>query len=110
MCALKKLLIVVFLFSTTLLMSGWRFYVLKKHRPLLLFNSRPITAQTINHTTRFFKVGEKIHFIMIVPKGIKDDHIRVQLVKKEDKTEHWGYKIYWAQDYRVEKGDNSFIS
>ncbi len=105
----SKYFIVLFLCFTTVVMSGWRFH-LKKNRPLLLFNNRPITAQTINYTTRYFKTGQKIHFILIVPLGFKDDHIRVQLVKKEEKTQHWGYKVYWAQDYRVERGDKSFIS
>ena len=57
-----------------------------KHKALLLFNSQPITNQTINNAGRHFKAGEKIYYILINEEGFKDEYIRVQLVKKEQKT------------------------
>ncbi len=104
-----KFLMVIFLVFSAFFTSAYRFY-LKKNRPLLLFNARPITAETINYTTRYFKTNQKVYFALVNPLGFKDDHIRVQLVKKEEKTQHWGYKVYWAKDYQVEKGEKSFVS
>lgn len=105
-----KKFVLAFLCFTMIFTSGYRFHLLKKNRPLILFNARPITNATVNETTRYFGSGRKIHFIVIVPQGFKDDYIRVQVVKKEQKTEHWGYKIYWAKDYCVERGEKYFIS
>lgn len=57
---------------------------------LLYFNSQPITKETVNYPSRNFAVGQKIHYVLILPKGFKNEYIRVQIVKKEDKTNHWG--------------------
>ena len=81
-----------------------------KHKALLLFNSQPITNQTINNAGRHFKAGEKIYYILINEEGFKDEYIRVQLVKKEQKTNHWGYKVYWAKDYMVDMSLKYFKS
>lgn len=105
-----KTLIILFLFATALLSSGYRFHILKKNRPLLLFNTQPITSSTVNNPTRYVKAGQRLYYLLIVPQGIKDDYIRVQLIKKEQKTEHWGYKIYWAKDFNIEKGEKYFTS
>lgn len=79
-------------------------------KPLLLFNAQPITSATINNPARFFRVGEPVHYILINPKGFKSDYIRVQVVKKEEKTEHWGYKIYWAKDYKIDSSKDNYVN
>ena len=71
-----------------------------KHKALLLFNSQPITNQTINNAGRHFKAGEKIYYILINEEGFKDEYIRVQLVKKEQKQttgaiKYTGQKTIW---------------
>lgn len=47
---------------------------------------------------------------MLTPKGFRDEYIRVQIVKKEEKTNHWGYKIYWSKDYRIDTTQKEFMS
>ena len=76
---------------------------------LLYFNSQPITKETVNYPSRNFAVGQKIHYVLILPKGFKNEYIRVQIVKKEDKTNHWGYKIYQSRDFHVDTTKNYFI-
>lgn len=92
------------LFLSTVLLCGC-----KKDQPLLLFNDQKITTQTVNHSTRNFFAGQPIHYILIVPKGFKRDYIRVQIVKKEEKTQHWGYKIYQSRDYHIDTSKKYFI-
>lgn len=86
---------------------GFRF---RKHKALLLFNSQPITNQTINNAGRHFPVGEKVYFILLNDEGFTDDYIRVQIVKKEEKTYHWGYKVHWAKDYKIDSSAKYFQS
>ena len=76
---------------------------------LLYFNSQPITKETVNYPSRNFAVGQKIHYVLILPKGFKNEYTRVQIVKKEDKTNHWGYKIYQSRDFHVDTTKNYFI-
>lgn len=82
----------------------------KKDQPLLFFNSQPITSQTINHPGRNFSANQPIYYILIVPKGFKNDYIRAQIVKKDEKTAHWGYKIYQSKDFRIDRTKNYFIN
>ena len=96
-----KLTALFLLFISICFVCGWGFRCRKKDA-LLLFNSQPITNQTINNAGRNFKAGEKVYYILINEEGFKDDYIRVQLVKKEQKTNHWGYKIYWSKDYEID--------
>lgn len=82
----------------------------RKRKALLLFNSQPITNQTINQAGRNFKAGEKVYYILLNDEGFNDDYIRVQIVKKEQKTNHWGYKVYWSKDYEIDTSLKYFKS
>lgn len=101
---MKKVLWLILLFFCIFL-SGC-----KDNRPLLFFNAQPITPQTINHPGRNFAANQPIHYILIVPKGFKNDYICVQIVKKEEKTAHWGYKIYQSKDFHIDTSKNYFIN
>ncbi len=79
-------------------------------KPLLLFNTQPITPATINQPSRHFRVGEPVHYALINPKGFKSDYIRVQVIKKEEKTAHWGYSIYWAKDYKIDSTKDNYVN
>lgn len=81
----------------------------KKDQPLLFFNTQPITRETVSHPSRNFALGEPVHYILIVPKGFKSEYLRVQLVKKEEKTNHWGYKIYQSKDYHIDTSKKYYI-
>jgi len=98
---ITKLISIFLLFVSITFVCGWGFRCRKKNA-LLLFNSQPITNQTINNAGRHFKAGEKIYYILINEEGFTDNYLRVQIVKKEEKTHHWGYKIYWSKDYEID--------
>lgn len=97
----RKSIAISLLFVSLIFVCGWGFRC-RKRDALLLFNSQPITNQTINQAGRHFKAGEKVYYILINEEGFNDDFIRVQIVKKEQKTNHWGYKIYRSNDYEID--------
>lgn len=98
-----KHILLFFMLAAPIFLSGC------SNKPLLYFNTQPITKETVNFPSRNFAVGQKIHYILIVPKGFKNEYIRVQLVKKDDKVSHWGYKIYQSRDFHIDKSKNYFI-
>lgn len=104
-----KYLTVILCLVSIFFVSGFGFKC-RKRKALLLFNSQPITNQTINHAGRNFKAGEKVYYILLNDEGFKDDYIRVQIVKKEEKTNHWGYKVYWSKDYEIDTSLKYFKS
>ncbi len=97
-----KVLLLFFMLAVPFVLSGC------SDDALLYFNSQPITKETVNYPSRSFAVGQKIYYVVIVPKGFKNDYIRVQVVKKEDKTNHWGYTIYHSRDFHIDTSKNYF--
>ena len=92
----NKLIILIFIIFFTGVLTSC-----KKNAPIIIFNSKPITAETILNNSREFKLGQRIYYIFITEKPIKDEVIRVQLSKKDEKTSIMGYKIVNSNDYRV---------
>ena len=107
--SLTRLCILFLVLFSVVFVCGWGFRC-KKHDALLLFNSQPITNQTINQAGRHFKAGEKVYYILINEEGFKDEDIRDHIVKKESKTNHWGYKIYWSKDFEIDTSLKYFKS
>ena len=105
----NKFIVLFLLFVSIIFVCGWGFRC-RKRDALLLFNSQPITNQTINNAGRYFKAGEKVYYILINEEGFNDNYIRVQIVKKEEKTNHWGYKVYWSKDFEIDSSLKYFKS
>lgn len=105
----NKIIVLFLLFVSIIFVCGWGFRC-RKRDALLLFNSQPITNQTINNAGRYFKAGEKVYYIVINEEGFNDNYIRVQIVKKEEKTNHWGYKVYWSKDFEIDSSLKYFKS
>lgn len=80
-----------------------------KEKPVLVLNSQPITQETVNYPVQNFNVDQKINYALIVPKGFSDSVVRVQIVKKEEKVDSWGYSICMAKDLCVDKSQNFYI-
>lgn len=95
----KQFFIILILFLT-LLTSGCN-----RQKPIILFNKDPISIENIFTNSRAFKTGERIYYIVIVPKPLEYPYIRVQLIKKDAKIEHWGYKIAFTVDGRLTKDE-----
>lgn len=81
-----------------------------KQKPVLVMNSQKITKETVYNVEQNFKIRQRINYALLMPKGFKDSVIRVQIIKKEQKTAYWGYKIYQAQDFAIDKGKNYYIN
>lgn len=94
----KKAIIFTLLLCLSVFTSGY-----KKNAPIILFNSQPITAETMLNNSKEFQTGERIYYIFITEKPFHGDLIRIQLLKKEEKTSIGGYKIISANDYRVQQ-------
>jgi hypothetical protein len=104
MPGIRKILPAI-LFLASIILCGCN-----KEEPLLFFNSQPITEQSMQTPSRNFEAGQPVHYILIVPKGFKSSHIRAQIVKKSEKTYHWGYKIYQSRDFSVDMTKKYFIN
>src|SRR5574344_491498 len=105
---IKSIVVLAIIFAT-IFSCGFGFKC-RKRDALLLFNSQPINEMSINNAGRNFKAGPNVYYIFFNNEKFKDDYIRVQIVKKEEKTQHWGYKIYWSKDYQIDTSTGYFKS
>lgn len=77
---------------------------------LLFFSNQPVSVQNPTNVGRFFRAQTKIYYLLLNPRGFRDEYIRVQIVKKEEKTNHWGYKVYRSKDYHIDRSQDFFSS
>lgn len=75
----------------------------------LYFSNRPVQKENLM-VGRNFRAHERVYYTLLNPKGFRDDYIRVQIIKKEEKTDHWGYKIYWSKDFHIDASEKEFSS
>ena len=106
---LKYFLIPLCLISL-LCVCGFRWGNIGEKGARLYFSHQPIQKTNIQNVGRFFYAHQRVYYLLVNPKGFRDEYIRVQIVKKEQKTEHWGYKIYWAKDFHIDATQNEFMS
>jgi len=58
-------------------------------KPFIVFNSEPITPESQYQYT--FPVSKRIYYAVVMPKGFKDKVIKIQVFKKDETSDFWGY-------------------
>lgn len=97
-CIIKKLFLSsVMLITLSLFCTGC-----DSKKPFAVFSSEPVTSASVSKFEKVFAVNTRIYYAVVVPKGFKDNVIRVQLIKKDEKTEFWGYKPVRSQDFQIQ--------
>ena len=79
-------------------------------RPIVLFSPLPITQENRYSITRNLNVNQRIYYMIIVPRGMKKGTYRVQFVKKDEKSEFYGYNYYRHFDFKIDKNDTKYIT
>lgn len=77
--------------------------------PYLIFNSQPITKKTVYDAQKYFKPSQTIHYAILMPKGFKQEYIRMQIIKKSENIAFGGATIYLAKDLFVDKTKKFYI-
>ena len=78
--------------------------------PFMIFSSQPVTRENIQYFARAFKVGQKVHFAIVYPRGLQKGIYRALLMKKDDKSEFYGYSYYRTFDFKVDKDETYYLS
>ena len=101
---MKKLFVILFLFIIFLITGC------ENKRPIVLFSPQPITKENSHLITKVLPLKQRIYYMVLVPKGMKKGVYRVQFVKKDDKSEFWGYKYQTHYDFKVEEDGKLYIT
>lgn len=98
-----KQIILIFLILTMIITSGF-----KSRKGIILFNKQPINEKNVLSNTKFFSSGERIYYLFIAPKRMKNDYIRVQIFKMTDKAPWGGYEVVRTKDFRLMKDEKYY--
>lgn len=79
-----------------------------EQKAVVLFNSQPITTKTVHNPETTFAPGQKINFVVLNKKGFEDKVIKVNVIKKDEKSEYWGYAPLMSKEFEV-KNPNFYI-
>lgn len=96
----KKLGLIVALICLNLLTCGWI-----KQKAFVYFNNKPFTAETVLKPVCEFDKGTKIYYLFFSKKRLKNDYIRVQLFKINDKVARGGAEMLRVKEYRLMKDE-----
>lgn len=95
--------IVLFFILCILFCSAFKF-----NRGIILFNKQPITESTVLNNSKVFRIGEKVYYLFIAPKRMKNEYIRVQIFKMTDKAPWGGNEVRRTKDYRLMKDERYY--
>ena len=96
----KYLLLLVFI---VLIAAGCTY-----ERGLILFNTQPITADNALCDAKRFNSGQRVYYLFIAPKKMKNEFIRVQVFKMTDKAPWGGNEVVRTKDYRLMKDERYY--
>ncbi len=91
-----KILRLVFLVAIILGLSGCTF-----ERGIILFNVQPITRENALQDQKVFNEGQRVYYLFIAPKKMKNEFIRVQIFKMTEDAPWGGNEVVRTKDYRL---------
>lgn len=94
---MKKFLI----FVITIIMTVFT-CACNKEQSHILFNKYPFTQETLPVTSNIFAPGDKIYYLITLPKPIESRRLYIQVVKVDgDTDERLGYDLVWTRRVKL---------
>lgn len=78
-------------------------------KPYLVFNSQPINQKTVYDAQKIFKSGQTIYYVVLMPKGFKQEYLRMQIIKRAENIPQGGINIQMAKDLFIDKNKKFYI-
>ena len=91
----------IFKLLTIVIFTSLIFCACTYDRGLILFNPQPITQETALHPQKTFTEGQRVYYLFIAPKKMKNEFIRVQVFKMTEDAPWGGNEVVRTKDYRL---------
>ena len=72
----------------------------ERQKPGILFNTEPITKENVMDYKSEFHTGQRVYYLVIMPKKQESRMLYIQLIKK-GAMHRLGYDLYWSKDIRL---------
>lgn len=94
---MKKFLI----FAITIIMTVFTCACDREHSHIL-FNRYPFTPETVTSTRNIFAPGDRIYYLITLPKPVESRRLYIQIVKVDgDTDERLGYDLVWTRRVKL---------
>lgn len=96
---MKKTLTLIFTLFLAIFTSACN-----SEKSVILFNKYRFTQETItsNSNTNIFKPGDRINYLVTLPKPIESKLLLIQIIKiGGDKQERYGYELAWGKTVKI---------
>lgn len=77
-------------------------------RGIILFNTQPITRENALSDEMVFQQGQRVYYLFIAPKKMKNEYIRVQIFKTLENAPWGGNEVVRTKDYRLMKDERYY--
>lgn len=71
-------------------------------KPMILFNKNQITVETVMSNDTVFQPGERIYYLILLPKKVQTHNIYIQVIKKGS-AGRLGYELFWTRNARLKE-------
>lgn len=102
----------VFLLIILLLNLFFMPYCYGREKSVILFNKYPFTEDTIvsQSNTNVFKPGERVYYLITLPKKVKTQMLLVQVLKIGGEGERLGYELAWGKRVKLRTEQPHYFS
>ena len=101
---IKKLFLLLLPILMTLMFSGCG------NNSFIIMKSVPLTQQNAVDYEQNFEKYQRIYYAVVNPQGFKDDAIKIEIIKKSDKTDTYGLSMQYAQDLPIDNSKNYYTN
>lgn len=76
----------------------------------ILFNNNPITEKNVLDNSVKFMTGQRIYYLILVPKKVRSRYLYIQVVKKDNDYGRLGYDLYWSRNVRLKDEEVNYFT
>ena len=76
----------------------------------ILFNHQPITQDNIYNYSRYFPVGSKIYYVILMPKKVESRYIDILIIKKDNDYGQYGYDLIQTRNIRLKDEEVNYFT
>lgn len=76
----------------------------------ILFNNNPITEENVLDNSVKFMTGQRIYYLILVPKKVRSRYLYIQVVKKDNDYGRFGYDLYWSKNVRLKDEEVNYFT
>lgn len=76
----------------------------------ILFNNNPITEENVLDNSTIFTAGQKIYYLILLPKKVRSRYLYIQVVKKDNDYGRLGYDLFWSRNVRLKDEEVNYFT